>query len=414
MNLSQWIEKIQSVHPVSWDLGLERVGEVGRRLDVLKPAQTVFLVAGTNGKGSACEILAQLCNVYGQSYGKATSPFLLRYNEQIIVNNNEVEDDAIVAAFQKIEEVRRDITLTYFEFSALAALIIFKQFNVDVAILEIGLGGRLDAMNIVDPDVSIITQIAIDHEQWLGSDRNSIAREKAGVYRSDLPCIVVDNDPPQSLFDEAVKCKADIKVLNIDHSFQNGRLNVNGNEFSIGATALPMPSVLGAILAFHYAGFCLEQSKINKAVNTSKLHGRFQQLSIKGEKGQDLILILDVAHNPNAAHFLLENLKRKEINQVQAIVGLYQDKDIDQVFKIIAPIVKAWHFPSLGHERSSSVEKLSHHLSHSCGLESDTYDKVADAYKAVITLAEDGDVILVFGSFSVVAAMLNHLDNKIN
>lgn len=414
MNLSEWIEKIQGVHPVSWDLGLERVGEVGRRLDVLKPAQTVFLVAGTNGKGSACEVLAQLCNVYGQSYGKATSPFLLRYNEQIIVNNSEVEDDVIIAAFQKIEDTRDDISLTYFEFSALAALIVFKQAHVDVAILEIGLGGRLDAMNIVDPDVSIITQIAIDHEQWLGSDRNSIAREKAGVYRPDLPCVVVDNDPPQSLFDEAAKCKAHIKVLNIDHSFQYGHLNVNGKDFSIGATALPIPSVLGAILAFHYAGFCLEQSKINKAVNTSRLCGRFQQLSIEGEKGQDLVLILDVAHNPNAAQFLLENLKRKEINQVQAIVGLYQDKDIDQVFKILSPLVKTWHFPRLELERASSVEKLSHHLSHSCGLQSDTYDKVADAYNAVIKLAEDGDVILVFGSFSMVAAMLNHLDSKIN
>jgi dihydrofolate synthase/folylpolyglutamate synthase len=414
MNLSEWIEKIQKVHPVSWDLGLDRVGEVGRRLDVLRPAQTTFLVAGTNGKGSTCEVLAQLCNAYGQSFGKATSPFLLRYNEQFIVNNNEVEDDEIISAFKKIEVARAEISLTYFEFSALAALIIFKQSNVDVAILEIGLGGRLDAMNIVDPDVSIITQIAIDHEQWLGSDRESIAKEKAGIYRSGRPCILVDNDPPQALFEEAVKSNANIWLLNRDFVYERGQLKVSGQEFDIRDTQLPVQSVLGAILAFEQAGYPLDQTKINSAVRSSELFGRFQQVAVTGSQGQDLVLILDVAHNPNAAQLLLENLQKHEIDHVQAIVGVYQDKDIDQMFKILSPIVKGWHFPKLDVERASSVEKLSHHLSHCCGLEGNTYAKVADAYDAATKGCESGGVVLVFGSFSMVASMLNHLNNKTN
>lgn len=410
MNLNQWLEKIQALHPVAWDLGLERVGEVGRRLDLLKPAKLVFLVAGTNGKGSTCEVLAQLCKVNNLSYGKTTSPYLLRYNEQFIINGEEVEDKIIVNAFEEIEEARKDISLSYFEFSALTALIVFKQKKLDVAILEVGLGGRLDAMNIVDVDVSIITRIAIDHVDWLGSNREDIAREKAGIYREGRPCIIVDTSPPESLFDEAVRLHVDARFLGRDFFFNANTLTLDDLAFEIPSGKLPTPSILAAIAAFITAGLNLTQDHINNAILKAQLPGRFQKYSLKSSRGQDLTLIMDVAHNPNAAEYLLDLLQTEGIHHVQAIVGMYRDKDVDQVFNILAPIIKEWHFPVLDNERANSPEKLSTHLYGSCGLEGLTYDTVSAAYEAASRDVEEKGVILVFGSFSIVAAMLLQLN----
>lgn len=437
MNLDQWLEKILALHPVAWDLGLERVGDVGRRLDLLKPAQLVFLVAGTNGKGSTCEMLAQLCKVKGLTYGKTTSPYLLRYNEQFVINGEEVKDQTIINAFQKIEDARGDISLTYFEFSALAALYIFKQEKLDVAILEIGLGGRLDAMNIVDADVSIITRIAVDHVEWLGSNREDIAREKAGVFRLGKPCIIVDSDPPESLFEEAVSQQVDAKFLGRDFSFLHNKLTVENLEFYIPPGKLPTSSILAAISAMVIGQQNLSQADVLDAVLGAELPGRYQKIPLESDQGQDLIAILDVAHNPNAAEYLLELLKAEGIDHVQAIVGMYRDKDVDQVFNILSPIVKDWHFPALENERALSPENLSAHLHGCCGLESLSYDTVSAAYNGALYLLETEleakcseeirttesslecplerplkkkGVILVFGSFSIVAAMLLQLN----
>jgi len=420
MNLNQWLKKIQAIHPVSWDLGLERVGEVARRLDLLKPARQVFLIAGTNGKGSTCEMLAQLCQVCDLSYGKTTSPYLLRYNEQFVINGEEVADQVIVNAFEKIDAARTNISLTYFEFSALAALFIFKQEKLDVAILEIGLGGRLDAMNIVDVDISIITRIAIDHEEWLGSNREDIAREKAGIYRQGRPCIIVDSNPPKSLFEEAINHQVDAKFLGRDFFFDANKLSLGDKEFEIPAGKLPAPSILAAVAAFITGQRIITQDNINEAVLQATLPGRYQKIHQKSPKGQDLIVIMDVAHNPDAAEYLLGALQDDGISHVQAVVGMYRDKDVDQVFNILSPIVKEWHFPMLDNERANAPEKLSSHLYSCCGLEGITYDTVSAAYRAALDGIErlsntglpvkEKGVILVFGSFSIVAAMLLQLN----
>jgi len=425
MNLNQWLDKIQTVHPVAWDLGLERVGEVGRRLDLLKPAKLVFLIAGTNGKGSTCEVLAQLCHVKNLSYGKTTSPFLLRYNEQFVINGEEVEDQLIISAFEKIDKARGDISLSYFEFGALTALLLFKQEKVEVAILEIGLGGRLDAMNIVDADVSIITRIAIDHVEWLGSNREDIAREKAGVYRNGHPCIIVDSNPPESLFEEASNRSVDARFIGRDFFFCDNKLTLDNREFQIPRGHLPSHSILAGVNAFLAASLDLAQVDIDEAVMQAKLPGRYQKHQVKSPRGQDLMIILDVAHNPNAAEYLLDTLRGEGFSQVQAIVGMYRDKDLDQILNILAPVIRDWHFPALDNERASSPEKLSAHLLGCCGLEGTTYDKVSAAYEAALHVVdesfieepfakqpfiEEKGVILVFGSFSIVAAMLQQLN----
>ncbi|MFT5805640.1 MAG: dihydrofolate synthase/folylpolyglutamate synthase, partial [Candidatus Paceibacteria bacterium] len=184
MTLADWLLIIEQQHPVKWDLGLARVGEVGRRLGVLKPAPLTFLVAGTNGKGSTCEYLYQLCRTQNLKVGKSTSPHLQRFNERIEVQGEATTDAEICRAFAAIDEARAEISLSYFEFGALAALLVFKWQAVDVAILEVGLGGRLDAMNMTDPDVSVITRIALDHQSWLGDTRALISVEKAGILRA--------------------------------------------------------------------------------------------------------------------------------------------------------------------------------------------------------------------------------------
>ena len=409
MNLAEWLKYIEGIHTLGWDLGLDRVGEVGRRLDVLKPAKTVFLVAGTNGKGSACEVLAQLCTQSNLSYGKTTSPFLISYNEQFVVNGKLMSDEYIIEAFEKIEEARKEISLTYFEFSALAAMLIFKGQQVDVAIFEVGLGGRLDAMNIVDADISIITKIAIDHTDWLGSDRETIAKEKAGVYRSGCPAIIADIDPPNSLIQEADLQGAQLQLVGKDYVLEDGLLTLGSQTFDLNKCLLPQESAAAAIVAFRAANFQIKEEDIQRAVSLSKLPGRYQRIKMTGKQGQDLLFILDVAHNPNAAEYLLDKLDQNGIGKVAALVSMYADKDIDQVFKILAPVIATWHFPNISHPRSASAVKLSNHLSISCGLAGMTYDKVKQAIEAATS---NSDIVLVFGSFSIVAAAIEYIETE--
>ncbi|MBV1879350.1 MAG: bifunctional tetrahydrofolate synthase/dihydrofolate synthase [Pseudomonadales bacterium] len=405
-NLQQWLDQILQIHPVKWDLGLKRVASVGQRMGVLKPARFVFLVAGTNGKGSTCEFLAQLCQASGLSYGKTTSPFLLDYNEQIVINGNAVEDSQIIASFGRIEEARKDTSLTYFEFGALAALDIFCKHALDVAIIEVGLGGRLDAMNIVDPDISIITRIDIDHEDYLGTDRESIGREKAGIMRRDKPCVLVDPELPNSLMEVAAETGARCYRLGHEFKFSHNRLSWKSLEYQVKPVALPIGSVLAAIQAMLVAGFELSQEIIDLASAGAKLPGRFQHIK------QPTATILDVGHNPSAAKYLQQKLLQltEKPDCIHAVVGMYGDKDLEQVFQILAPHIDFWHLCELETERAASVEEMSQRLLASCGSIASTYGKVGDAYEAAKLVCKDKDLILVFGSFPVVAAALRHLE----
>lgn len=405
MDLAAWLDKIQQGHPKDWDLGLERVGQVGRRLDVVKPAKKVFLVAGTNGKGSACEYLASYCRALKLSYGKTTSPYLNRYNEQIVVDGDPVSDATIIAAFEEIERARGDISLSYFEFGALAALLVFKLRAVDVAILEIGLGGRLDAMNIVDPDVSIITKIALDHQDWLGDTRELIAIEKAGVMRAGKPVVMVDLDPPETLLEEAARQGAQASMIQRDFSWREGTLETENETWDLPETRLPMQSAIAATIGMGKAGYQLDQAVVTEVLSATNLPGRLQQVA------ESPNIILDVAHNPDAAAYLYAQLSQRALGNVQAVVGLFKDKDIAGVFQHLAPLMSGWHLADLPGERGASSDHLASVLSETCGLSAKTYDKVSSAFEAAQEGAGAEGTVLVFGSFVTVAAVLKYLES---
>ena len=230
--LSDWLDRLQSQHPVEIDLGLERVAQVAGRLDLLRPEAKTFTVAGTNGKGSVVEVLSSLLAASGLTVGAYTSPHLLRFNERIRISGNEASDRDIVRAFEAIEDARRNVSLTYFEVATLAAMWLFREQGVDAQVLEVGLGGRLDAVNIVDADVAVVTSIGMDHTDWLGDDRGQIAIEKAGIARPARPCVVADLDPPDTLARRLAELGAQSSLLGrdwfvTDHIFNNRNISIN-------------------------------------------------------------------------------------------------------------------------------------------------------------------------------------------
>ena len=405
MHLNDWLTKISQVHPVEWDLGLQRVSTVANRMGILTPAKKTVLVAGTNGKGSTCECLMQLAMQAGLRCGKATSPFLVRYNEQIVINDEQVSDEKICQAFELIESHRGDITLTYFEFSTLAALQIFSASELDLAILEIGLGGRLDAMNIVDPDVSIITKIALDHEQWLGDTREVIAREKAGIMRAGKPCIIVDAEPPASLNTEAALLKTPLFVLGQDFFLDGDSYVRDDVAIPLQHCGLPIPSAVAAIEACRLLDYQLSNLDVQDVLQRVSLAGRFQ--SIPGHVNT----ILDVGHNPNAAQLLRNNCQRHIGKPVNAVVAMYADKDMEGVFTVMQDVIDNWYFADMSGDRAASAVDMAQCLASSCGLTARTYDKVSQAYDAAIADTSKDGCVLVFGSFPVVADVLGYIES---
>lgn len=407
MNINDWLLRIENLHPLKWDLGLARVAEVAARLSVTKPAPITFLVAGTNGKGSTCEYLAAFCELQGMNTGKTTSPHFLRFNERIVINGEPALDEELCEAFETIDRVRREISLSYFEFAALAALMIFKNRAVDVAILEIGLGGRLDAMNIVDPTVSIITQIALDHEAWLGDSLDKIAIEKAGVMRSGKVCVIADPTPTDSIYTCAARGQTELLILGENFGIAGGKgwyTSADGRIIRMkytGSGHLPLPSAAAALQAMACAGLIPEDHHLQKILQTTRLTGRLQWFT--GVRR----LLLDVAHNPNAAAYLRTFLHSiGEVRKIHAVVGMYSDKDCKTVFSILGNCIDHWYLTDLEDPRAASAEVLMGYLSDQsvCGIS--TYDKIAIAFDKAVDAAGDEDLVLVFGSFPVVAGVL--------
>jgi dihydrofolate synthase/folylpolyglutamate synthase len=388
LDLDSWLTRIEQIHPVGWDMGLERVAAVGATLDVLHPAPTTILVAGTNGKGSTCEFIYRFAEASHLTTGLSTSPHLQVFNERIRINGEPVKDELIVDAFKQIDHARGDITLTYFEFASLASMLIFKQQRVDVAILEIGLGGRLDAMNIVAPDLSVITSIALDHQSWLGDSREEIAREKAGVMRRDTLSVIVDRDPPDSLRQYAKDIGARTEWIGLDF-----------DPVVPKACELPPDSFAAANRVAEKMGW--ETSAANQIAEQTRLPGR--RTLIEG----DTPILLDVAHNPAAAASLAEYLDSMHIvGDVHALVGMYADKEIEQVTGLLSGNIKTWHLVSMEDPRAASAEDILRRLGTVRHGSARTYDKIEPAYHAMTQVAGEGDLILVFGSFPVVAGML--------
>ena len=400
-------------------MGLERVGEVKKRMG-LQPQCPVVVVAGTNGKGSVCAYLSQIYTQAGFKVGTLTSPHLLRYNERIAVNTRLVEDAAIVASFERIEAARAGISLTYFEFNTLAAVDIFIREKVDVMVLEVGLGGRLDAVNVFDADCAVVTSVDLDHQAFLGDTVEQVAFEKAGVFRSGKPAICGQTPPPESLRRHAGEIGAELLLIKRDFDFstlENVQWSYryhpqNSDGRTRNRNALPFPALRGAYQLSNAACAltvleCLgdrlpvDIAAIKRGLLLVENPGRFQVLP-----GRPLT-VLDVGHNPHAARALRRSLINLMFAEKRtAVFSILADKDIDGVLDIVKDQFDEWHIAPLDVPRGMTAEALVRKLSEH-GIENvKVFENIEKAYRAALEKAGENDRIVVFGSFHTVAAVM--------
>ena len=421
-SLSQWLSWQETLHPSSIELGLDRVTEVFQRLHPSLPAIPVISVAGTNGKGSSVALLEAIYQNAGYKTACYSSPHIHRYNERIHLNGEEVSDEAICEAFERVDQARchdlnhaqsgnKEISLTYFEFGTLAALDIFYSAEPDVIILEVGLGGRLDAVNIIDADVALITSIGIDHTAWLGHDRETIAREKAGIMRKGRPAVYSSPDMPESIRTVANDVGATLYQRNKDFSWKNGAgfAAWDWQSEQHQRTALPTPSLRGTHQLDNAAGVlmvieCLSdklpvsQKDVKAGLLSVSVPGRFQCL------GGDPMHILDVAHNEDSMKSLAELLNGQVCGGYNvAVLGMLADKDHAAALKVMLPEIKKWYIADLDVPRGTKAQQLADVIK---GLDPSAdvscFSDVKQAINAADSEVESGDRVIIFGSFYTV------------
>ena len=415
--LSDWLSWLETLSPKEINLGLERVERVLDRLSPRLP-KTVFHVAGTNGKGSCVAMLGALLGKSDARVGLYTSPHIVRYNERIRVDGEEATDEQIITAFESIEAAREDEALTYFEYGTIAALLVFADTKVDVAILEVGLGGRLDAVNAVEPDAGLITNIALDHCDWLGEDVETIALEKAGIMRNGKTVVFGSRDMPRSILDHANAVNADLWALGRDYdwSFDGTRWSWQGRTHEI--QELEPPALAGehqldnaaAVLSLlEAAGFAalLLPDVVNKALGSLQLDGRMQRIDAEHR------WLLDVAHNPAAATALANTLQTEaHPGQNIAILGMLDDKDVEGVAGPLASEVDHWIAVAADSPRSVDAGELARRVSNSTNAPCFVADSLEIALTRARELAAVDDQILVTGSFYLVGPALNQLYSR--
>lgn len=418
-SLGDWLAYLEQLHPTAIDMGLERAREVASRLGLGRPAPRIVTVTGTNGKGSTCAFIASLLRAQGLKVGVYSSPHLLRYNERVVIDGEQASDDALCAAFAAVEAVRGDVSLTYFEMGTLAAFWLFRQAGLDAAVLEVGLGGRLDAVNLVDADISVVTNIGLDHSEWLGDSRDSVAVEKAGIFRSGRPALCGDLDPPSSLLDRAANLQAPLFLRGRDfdlaldaHAWHWRGVNSLGEPLELHdlpSLALPLENAALAIQAFALLEPNWQPERIPDALLQTRVTGRLDRRMVRS-KGQDVPLLLDVGHNPHAASYLAESLAaRPPAGRRLAVFGLLADKDLDGILDVLLLQVDDWAVAPLATPRSASVDDLQAALLKR-GASVSIHADIAQALEAQLRQARAGDEILLFGSFYCVAEALEWLN----
>jgi dihydrofolate synthase / folylpolyglutamate synthase len=405
------------LHPSSIELGLDRVAAVRDRLG-LAPRFPVITVGGTNGKGSTCAMLESCLRCAGYETGCYMSPHLLRYNERVRIGGVEADDGALVEAFRSVERARGDSSLTYFEFGTLAAVLLFADARIDVAVLEVGLGGRLDAVNAFEPDCAVVVSVALDHLDYLGTTRESIGLEKAGIFRTGKPAIVAEADPPVSLVQHARDIAAELQLIDRDFGFVAGQDQWRFWDWRGKRDALPFPALRGTYqMANASAALAaldalrdrlpVDNGAIRRGLVEVELLGRFQVLPGRPE------LILDVAHNPHAAMRLAENLARLgPRGRVLAVFAMLKDKDIEGVVAAVAAQVREWFIAPLAGPRGADLDRVRAAL-RSASITAPVSSS-SDVASALLRAREDAgpnDKILVFGSFYTVAAALRAMNH---
>lgn len=443
-SLAQWLAYLETLHPKEIDMGLARIRSVAHRLQLDQLPAIKIVVGGTNGKGSTCAMLEAILLAAGYTVGLYTSPHLLHYNERVRLNGTNASDELIVRQFERIEAARGQTSLSYFEFATLAALLAFAEAKVDVMVLEVGLGGRLDAVNIVDADCSIITSVDVDHIEYLGDDREQIAWEKAHIFRAGKPAICSDPIAPANIKAYAEQIGADLWQFGVDFNYSGDAQQwaFAGREQRRAALAYPALRGVNQLLNASAVLAALEALRFQLVVPASAIRNGLLRATVPGRMqilpGQPTV-ILDVAHNPHAAGALAQNLQQMPVTPTTktiAVVGMFKDKDVKAVIQRLLPVVDVWICTTLEGPRALSAEQLAQWVHNTAQLPqlpevntSDTAPKVRSALNQVDltkikvltegsmvqgfvkaqSMADLNDRILVFGSFFAVGPVLEHL-----
>lgn len=426
MNVSQWVDYIQTLHLREIELSLERVREVYLRMHPMGMQCKIISLSGTNGKGSTAELCASIYRQAGYKVGKFTSPHLVNFNERINLSGVPVSDDLLLASFIRIEQSRKEVPITFFEFGTLLAIDIFERSEVDIAIMEVGLGGRLDSVNILDADVAITTSLAIDHTSWLGDTIEQIAFEKAGIARTGKPFVLGVEAPPETLLLHAQDIGADVQTIGHDFTFKHNEQSQRwcwhsstGEEYS----SLPLPfrqagvQISNCSLAIQaitqlQAELPVTQQQLVSGISAAQLVGRCQVIQHKP------LIVVDVSHNEASVRRLAEFLDAKFIKKTNskllAVCGMLKDKEIAVSLAQLAPMIDQWHTATIHNERGANSLEVAQKINEvevSDLLKHDVicHDSVELAYDQALSTLTEGDCLVVFGSFHIVGDILTHI-----
>lgn len=413
-SLQEWLSYLESLHPAEIEMGLERILQVYRRMKLRFDGAKIISVGGTNGKGTTVATLEALLIAKSRRVGAYTSPHILNFNERIRINGVDVTDEQLLSAFEAVEVARKLTPLTYFEFGTLAALFLFSQSALDYVLLEVGLGGRLDAVNIVDSDISIITSVDIDHTEWLGSNREDIGYEKAGILRSGGKAVYGELNPPGSVVQQARAQQVDIRFYGIDFGYSDAKKELfyqkpDGASCQCAHISgdIPVSNQLCAVQALEMLGESIANDKLSDALSSVRLSGRMEVLC------RAPLVMVDVAHNPHAATYLAKRLKKiiQPNTQVICVFSMLADKDILGVIQSLKTIVDSWIVFPLTVSRAAGVSQMEDLLL----AENRQYEvapSVSNAIQAAkrMALASENSLVIVCGSFYTVAAVKQNMD----
>ena len=415
-SLNTWLDYWSHVHVTGIDLGLERVIPVAEKLGVTRPQAKVLTVAGTNGKGSTTTTLAAILNAQGYKVGLYQSPHIYRFNERVKLSGIEVDDQTLVDAFVQVDQARRDcnLTLSFFEATTLAAFVIFKTKQCDVWVLEVGLGGRRIIKKKIEPDVAVITNIGLDHTDWLGDTIEKIAFEKAGIIRPNIPVIFAGLQTlPQAIQNKVDECNATLYVADRDYFYQytddgqSWMFASSGTTLKLPTGTLALENISTAVAAILVSGLTVTQEAIAQGIRQARLQGRFEIRQIQGKT-----VIFDAGHNPHGVDFLLNQLRKfleynKQYTEVITVFSMLADKDINSVAELLKDIVLTWKIAPLTVPRAAAIEQLDESLQ---GETVQHFESVQLAFKSALNETKNNQLILVCGSFHTLEAVWEYLE----
>jgi dihydrofolate synthase/folylpolyglutamate synthase len=416
--LAQWLAKIEAGHPTDIDMGLDRVRDVAQRMHLDLSNAVVITVAGTNGKGTTCRLVEQFCLEAGLSVGVYSSPHILQFNERIRINGENASDSDICAAFESIESAKLSVSMTYFEYATLGAMWLFQASQLDVVILEVGLGGRLDATNIIDADINVLTSIALDHQNYLGNTLDAIAYEKVGIVKANKHTVIGYAEHFGAA--EQWLSAQHNKVLRygIDFSYTSssdgccGKITFDAKriDYQWQSSAIPVPNIMTAIATLYWLQALLNKplsTKLNMILNKPEAASNIIQNTALAGRAQLIhrnpTILLDVAHNEASAAYLCAKIGTFSYSQCHIVVGMLKDKNIEQTLQSLGDIKAHWYCASLPTVRGESYQRLVRSVPIDGAISVNGFDSIANALSSAIKHAENTDMIVVLGSFISVA-----------